>query len=54
MLLVISIASCRSTRKITTVITRKDSAIVVVNPAESDSAKSVRELIKKIESKEIE
>ena len=53
MLLVISIASCRSTRKITTVITRKDSAIVVVNPAESDSAKSVRELIKKIESKEI-
>ncbi|PHX74814.1 MAG: hypothetical protein CK547_01455 [Chitinophagaceae bacterium] len=53
MLLVISIASCRSTRKITTVITKKDSAIVVVNPAESDSAKSVRELIKKIESKQI-
>jgi len=35
------------------VISKKDSAIVVVNPAESDSAKSVRELIKKIESKEI-
>lgn len=42
LLVFIGLASCRSTRKITTVIAKKDSAVVVVNPAESDSAKSVR------------
>ena len=53
MFLVISVASCRSTRKITTVITKKDSAVVVINPEESDSAKTVRAIINKIGSKEI-
>ena len=45
--------SCRSTKQITTVIARKDSAIVVINPADSDSAKSVRATLSKIKSKQI-
>lgn len=47
------LASCRSTRKITTVIAKKDSAVVVINPAESDSAKSVRATLAKINAKKI-
>jgi Domain of unknown function (DUF4292) len=47
------LASCRSTRKITTVVAQKDSAVVVINPAESDSAKSVRATLAKIEAKKI-
>ncbi|MEY4739530.1 MAG: hypothetical protein RLZZ05_914, partial [Bacteroidota bacterium] len=46
-------ASCRSTKQITTVIAKKDSAVVVVNPAESDSAKSVRATLDKIKGKKI-
>ncbi len=45
--------SCRSTRKITTVIAKKDSAVVVINPAESDSAKSVRATFDSIQQKRI-
>ncbi|MFM1962037.1 MAG: hypothetical protein RLZZ172_882 [Bacteroidota bacterium] len=47
------LASCRSTRKITTVIAKKDSAVVVINPADSDSAKSVRATLAKINAKKI-
>lgn len=45
--------SCRSTRKITTVVAKKDSAVVVVNLAESDSAKDVRATLSKINSRQI-
>jgi hypothetical protein len=46
--------SCRSTRKITTVIAKKDSVVVVViNPAESDSAKNVRATLSNINAKKI-
>lgn len=53
MALVLAFASCRSTRQITTVIAKKDSAVVVLNPAESDSAKSVRATLDKIKAKQI-
>ena len=46
--------SCRSTRKITTVIAKKDSVVVVINPADSDSAKSVRATLSNINAKQIE
>lgn len=48
-----ALASCRSTRKITTVIAKKDSAVLVVHPEDSDSAKSVRATIAKIIDKKI-
>jgi hypothetical protein len=49
----IFMVSCRSTRKITTVVAKKDSAMVVINPADSDSAKSVRATLSKINAKQI-
>lgn len=49
----ILLASCRSTKHITTVIAKKDSAVVVVNPEDSDSAKSVRATLSKIKEKKI-
>ena len=48
------LTSCRSTRKITTVIAKKDSAVVVINPAETDSAKSVRATFDSIQTKRIQ
>jgi hypothetical protein len=45
--------SCRSTKQISTVVAKKDSAVVVINPAESDSAKSVRATLAKIKGKQI-
>ena len=53
MVLMMAFASCRSTKQITTVIAKKDSAVVVVNPAESDSAKTVRATLDKIKAKKI-
>ncbi len=48
------LSSCRSTRKITTVIAKKDSAVlVVVRPEDSDSAKSVRATLAGIKAKKI-
>jgi len=41
LVLIILIASCRSTRKISTAIGSRDSATVILNPMESDSAKKV-------------
>lgn len=49
----VSLASCRSTRKMTTVIAKKDSAVVVINPAETDSAKSVKATFDSIQNKRI-
>lgn len=49
----VSMTSCRSTRKITTVIAKKDSAVVVINPAETDSAKSVRATFDSIQKNRI-
>jgi hypothetical protein len=49
----VSLTSCRSTRKITTIIPQKDSAIVVINPAETDSAISVRATFDSIQRKRI-
>jgi hypothetical protein len=53
LILLIAFVSCRSTRQITTVVAKKDSAVVVINPAESDSAKSVRATLDKINQKHI-
>lgn len=48
------LVSCRSTRKITTVIAKKDTAVVVVvKPEDSDSAKSVKSTLASIASKKI-
>lgn len=53
-LLLSMLAACRSTRKITTVIAKKDSAVVVVvKPEDSDSAKNVRATLATIKSKKI-
>ena len=49
----VSLSSCRSTRKMTTVIAKKDSAVVVINPAETDSAKSVKATFDSIQKKRI-
>lgn len=49
----ILLASCRSTKQITTVIAKKDSVVVVVNPEDSDSAKSVRAMLSRIKEKKI-
>jgi hypothetical protein len=53
LILIAWLASCRSSRQITTVVAKKDSAVVVINPAESDSAKSVRATLAKIKDKQI-
>ena len=47
------LASCRSTRKLTNVISTKDSAVTVVNPYDSDSAKFVRSTMQKIQERQI-
>lgn len=50
---IVGLSACRSTKKITTVIAKKDSAIVLVNPADSDSAKHVRATFDSINNKRI-
>ena len=45
--------SCRSTRKIATVVSKKDSTMLVVRPEDSDSAKSVKATFEKISSQQI-
>lgn len=47
------IASCRTTRKLTNVISTKDSVVTVVNPYDTDSAKSVRANMDKIKENQI-
>ncbi|MFM7223496.1 MAG: DUF4292 domain-containing protein [Bacteroidota bacterium] len=46
-------ASCRSTKKISTVVAKKDSVVVVVKPEDSDSAKSVRATFRTIKEKRL-
>ncbi len=48
------IFSCRSTRKISTAMTKKDTAVVVINPVESDSAKMVHDALEKIKGNHID
>jgi hypothetical protein len=48
------LASCRSTRKISSVMVIKDSAVVDTNPIESDSARIVHETIARMEQKHID
>jgi len=47
-------SSCRSARNISQAMTKKDSAIVVINPTESDSAKMVHETMNRIQANHIE
>ncbi len=54
LLLSLAFFSCRSSRKISSIVTLKDSAMVVVNPAESDSAKTVRANFLKLNEKKIQ
>jgi hypothetical protein len=54
LLLSLTLFSCRSSRKISTIVAPKDSAVVVVNPAESDSAKMVRATFSKLNEKHID
>lgn len=46
--------SCRSTRKISTAMSKKDSTTVSINPAENDSAKKVETALEKIRSSHID
>jgi hypothetical protein len=46
-------ASCRSARNISQAMSKKDSAIVVINPSESDSAKMVHETMNHIQANHI-
>jgi hypothetical protein len=48
------LASCRSTRKISSVMVIKDSTVVDTNPIESDSARIVHETIARMEQKHID
>ena len=50
----ILLASCRSTRKLTKVISIKDSVVTVINPYDSDSAKFVRATMQKIRERQIQ
>ena len=53
-LLIILISGCRSTRKISDAMNKKDTAFVVINPTETDSAKLVHEAFAKIEKNRID
>jgi hypothetical protein len=48
------VASCRSTKKIQAAVSPKDSSTVIVNPLESDSAKKVLSAYEKIKTNRIE
>jgi hypothetical protein len=51
---VILISSCRSTRKISTAMSKKDSTTLTINPAENDSAKKVESALVKIKRSHID
>lgn len=53
-ILIALVAGCRSARKISTTMVLKDTAVVVINSNESDSAKLVQEVYLKMEEKRIE
>jgi hypothetical protein len=48
------VSGCRSTRKISTAMVIKDTAVMVINPADSDSARLVHEVYMKMEEKRID
>jgi hypothetical protein len=49
------VTSCRSTRKLSEALVRKDTtAVVVINPTENDSAKMVHETMEKIQANHID
>lgn len=52
--MIILVASCRSARKISTALNTKDSATVIINPLESDSARKVLSTFDKINTNRIE
>ena len=52
--LALLLASCRSTRKISTAMSKKDSTTVMINPAENDSAKKVETALGKIKNSHID
>jgi hypothetical protein len=54
LLTIVLLASCRSTRKISSVMVIKDSTVVDTNPIESDSARIVHETIARMEQKHID
>ena len=52
--MIIIMGSCRSTRKIVSIVSKKDSSSIVVRPEDSDSAKSVKATFEKISSSKIQ
>jgi hypothetical protein len=54
LLLIVWFGSCRSARKISTALNTKDSATVIVNPLESDSARKVLSAFAHIKTNRIE
>jgi hypothetical protein len=46
--------SCRSARNLSSALTKKDSTVVIINPAESDSAIKVAQTINKIDSQRVQ
>jgi len=52
--LILLISSCRSTRKISTAMSKKDTTTVSINPAENDSAKKVETALLKIKASYID
>jgi hypothetical protein len=52
--LVLLISACRSTKKISTAMSKKDSTTVTINPAENDSAKKVDTALDKIKKSHID
>ena len=52
--LFILIASCRSTRKISTAMSKKDSTTIVIHPTDNDSAKKVETALAKIKASNID
>ncbi len=54
LLLIILFASCRSARKISTAIPKQDSAVVILNPMNTDSATKVTATLAKIKTDKID
>jgi hypothetical protein len=52
--LLLLMASCRSARNLSSALTKKDSTVVIINPAESDSAIKVAQTINKIDSQRVQ
>jgi hypothetical protein len=53
-ILLMLIASCRSTKKISSAMSKKDSTTVSINPAENDSANKVKTALGKINDRHID